>query len=115
VITTAADAVAKLSDASTHGASLLPSMDDPRTVSAAVAVAVATTTAREGYARVELTDPIQQGQDAMWRTEYPHMDSMSGNPARHHPSSKNPNTCYTTSTSRARFDLARADDATPKE
>src|SRR6185312_13813500 len=42
-----ADAVAKLSDTGTRGASLLPSMDDLRTVSTAVAIAVATTAARE--------------------------------------------------------------------
>jgi malate dehydrogenase (oxaloacetate-decarboxylating) len=74
VITAAAAAVAKLSDATTRGVSLLPSMDDLRTVSAAVAIAVATTAAAEGHARVDLRDPIQQVQDAMWRTEYPHIE-----------------------------------------
>ncbi|HEY4993256.1 MAG TPA: malic enzyme-like NAD(P)-binding protein, partial [Nakamurella sp.] len=74
MIAAAADAVARLSNASTVGASLLPPMTDLRTVSAAVAIAVATTAAEEGFARVELHDPIQQIQDAMWRPEYPRID-----------------------------------------
>ncbi len=71
MIAAAADAVAKLSDAASPGASLLPSMTDLRTVSAAVAIAVATVAAEEGHARVELHDPIQQVYEAMWRPEYP--------------------------------------------
>jgi len=74
MIAAAADAVARLSDASTVGASLLPPMTDLRSVSATVALAVATTAAEEGFARVELHDPIQQIQDAMWRPEYPRID-----------------------------------------
>ena len=71
MIAAAADAVAGLSDARTVGASLLPPMTDLRTVSAAVAIAVARTAAEEGLTRVELHDPIQQVHDAMWRPEYP--------------------------------------------
>ncbi|MGS0687210.1 NAD-dependent malic enzyme [Nakamurella sp. GG22] len=71
MIAAAADAVAGLSDARTAGASLLPPMTDLRTVSAAVAIAVARTAAEEGLARVELHDPIQQVHAAMWRPEYP--------------------------------------------
>ncbi len=71
MIAAAADAVAKLSDASTTGAALLPAMTDLRTVSAAVAIAVATTAAAEGLARAELHDPIRQVHEAMWRPEYP--------------------------------------------
>ncbi|GAA2582541.1 oxaloacetate-decarboxylating malate dehydrogenase [Dactylosporangium fulvum] len=66
----AAEAVAGLVDVSTPGASLLPHVENLRTVSATVAVAVAKQAADEGLARVELTDPVQQVQDAMWRPEY---------------------------------------------
>lgn len=71
MIAAAAAAVARLSDAGSPGASLLPAMTDLRTVSAAVAIAVATTAVEQGLARVELHDPIQQVLDAMWRPEYP--------------------------------------------
>ena len=71
MIAAAANAVARLSDATTPGAPLLPPMTDLRTVSAAVAAAVATAAADDGLARTELTNPIQQVHEAMWRPEYP--------------------------------------------
>ena len=74
MIAAAADAVARLSDATTPGAPLLPPMDDLRAVSAAVAIAVATTAADEGLAQTDLHDPIQQVHDAMWRPEYPRLE-----------------------------------------
>jgi malate dehydrogenase (oxaloacetate-decarboxylating) len=77
MIAAAADAIARLSNASAPGAALLPPMQDLRTVSAAVAVAVATTAAEEGLARVPLTNPIGQVHQAMWRPEYPHIDISS--------------------------------------
>ncbi len=77
MIAAAADAVARLSDVSTPGAALLPPMTDLRSVSAAVAIAVATTAAEEGLAQVELHDTIQQVHDAMWRPEYPQIDLQS--------------------------------------
>jgi len=49
-------------------------MDDLRTVSAAVAIAVATTAQDEGLAQAELYDPIQQIYDAMWRPDYPRIE-----------------------------------------
>ena len=49
-------------------------MDDLRTVSAAVALAVARAAADEGLAQIELHDPIQQVHDAMWRPEYPRIE-----------------------------------------
>ena len=53
-------------------------MTDLRAVSAAVAIAVATTAAAsEGLAQVELDDPIQQVHDAMWRPEYPRIELQS--------------------------------------
>ncbi|MER7274790.1 NAD-dependent malic enzyme [Dactylosporangium sp. NPDC000244] len=66
----AAEAVAGLADVSTPGASLLPHVERLREVSATVAVAVAKRAADEGLARVELTDPVQQVQSAMWQPEY---------------------------------------------
>ncbi len=74
MIVAAADAVASLSNVTTKGTSLLPRMDDLRAVSAAVAVAVATTAVAEGYARVKLDDPIQQVHEAMWRPAYPRIE-----------------------------------------
>jgi malate dehydrogenase (oxaloacetate-decarboxylating) len=74
MIAAAADAVARLSDPTKPGASLLPPMTDLRAVSAAVAIAVATTAVEEGLAQVDLHDPIQQVHDAMWRPEYPRIE-----------------------------------------
>ena len=78
MIAAAADAVARMSDANTRGAALLPPMDDLRTVSAAVAIAVATAAVEEGLARTDLHDPIQQVHDAMWRPEYPRIVTPAG-------------------------------------
>jgi malate dehydrogenase (oxaloacetate-decarboxylating) len=74
MITAAADAVARMSDATRTGSSLLPPMDDLRTVSASVAVAVAKAAVDEGLAQTELHDPIQQIHDAMWRPVYPRIE-----------------------------------------
>jgi malate dehydrogenase (oxaloacetate-decarboxylating) len=78
MIAAAADAVARMSDATSTGAALLPSMDDLRTVSAAVAIAVAKAASDEGLARMELHDPIQQIHDAMWRPVYPNIELQPG-------------------------------------
>jgi malate dehydrogenase (oxaloacetate-decarboxylating) len=67
----AAQAVADLVDAKQLGASLLPHVENLRIVSATVAVEVAKKAAAEGLARVQLTDVIQQVQDAMWQPIYP--------------------------------------------
>jgi malate dehydrogenase (oxaloacetate-decarboxylating) len=69
----AARAVAGLVDAKQPGASLLPHVENLRAVSATVAVEVAKTAAREGLARAQLTDVVQQVQDAMWQPEYPQL------------------------------------------
>jgi malate dehydrogenase (oxaloacetate-decarboxylating) len=74
MIAAAADAVAAMSNATTRGAPLLPPMNDLRTVSAAVAIAVAKAAVDEGLAQVPITNPIQQVQDAMWRPEYPKVE-----------------------------------------
>jgi malate dehydrogenase (oxaloacetate-decarboxylating) len=66
----AAEAVAGLVDVSAPGASLLPQVENLRSVSAAVAVAVARRAAEEGLARTPLTDPVRQVEEAMWQPEY---------------------------------------------
>jgi malate dehydrogenase (oxaloacetate-decarboxylating) len=77
-IAAAADAVARFSDANTLGAALLPPMTDLRTVSAGVAIAVASAAVAEGLAQLPLHDPVQQVHEAMWRPEYPRIDLGRG-------------------------------------
>jgi malate dehydrogenase (oxaloacetate-decarboxylating) len=74
MIVAAADAVARLSDATRLGSPLLPPVRDLRPVSAAVAIAVAKAAEQEGLARVPLDNPIQQVHQAMWRPEYPRLE-----------------------------------------
>jgi len=74
MIAAAADAVASMSDATTPGAPLLPPMDDLRTVSAAVGIAVAKAAADEGLAQADTHDLIQRIHDAMWRPVYPRIE-----------------------------------------
>ena len=76
MLTAAAAAVAELSDAGTTGSALLPPVDDLRSVSAAVGIAVAQAAAEEGLAQVELHDPVQQVHAAMWRPEYPRIEAI---------------------------------------
>ncbi|MCL6507288.1 MAG: NAD-dependent malic enzyme, partial [Bryobacteraceae bacterium] len=66
----AASAVSSLVTVRQAGASLLPSVDNLRNVSATVAVAVAEAADAEGLARVKLNDVVQQVHDAMWQPEY---------------------------------------------
>ena len=66
----AASAVSSLVTVRQPGASLLPHIDDLRSVSATVAVAVAEAADAEGLSRVKLGDIVQQVQDAMWQPEY---------------------------------------------
>ena len=76
LIAAAADAVARLSDATAPGAPLLPPVEDLRTVSAAVGIAVAIAAQDEGLAQVAVDDPVQQVYQAMWRPEYPSFDPI---------------------------------------
>jgi malate dehydrogenase (oxaloacetate-decarboxylating) len=66
----AASAVSSLVTVRHPGASLLPHIDDLRSVSATVAAAVAEAADAEGLARVKCGDIVQQVQDAMWQPEY---------------------------------------------
>jgi malate dehydrogenase (oxaloacetate-decarboxylating) len=69
----AATAVAGMVDVQQRGAPLLPLVENLRAVSATVAVEVAKTAAAEGLARAQLTDVVQQVQDAMWQPGYPQL------------------------------------------
>jgi malate dehydrogenase (oxaloacetate-decarboxylating) len=60
-----------LSDATAAGEPLLPPVEDLRTVSTAVAVAVAVAATEEGLAQVPVDDPVLQVRQAMWWPEYP--------------------------------------------
>jgi malate dehydrogenase (oxaloacetate-decarboxylating) len=66
----AANAVSSLVAVRQPGASLLPHVDDLRSVSATVAVAVAEAAVAEGLAGIRFFDIVQQVQDAMWQPEY---------------------------------------------
>jgi malate dehydrogenase (oxaloacetate-decarboxylating) len=66
----AANAVSSLVAVRQPGASLLPQVDDLRSVSATVAMAVAEAAVLEGLAGVKFDDIVQQVQDAMWQPEY---------------------------------------------
>ncbi|HXM40845.1 MAG TPA: NAD-dependent malic enzyme [Bryobacteraceae bacterium] len=70
MLVAAASAVSSLVTVRQPGASLLPHVDDLRSVSATVAVAVAETAVAEGLARVKFDDIVQEVQDAMWQPEY---------------------------------------------
>jgi malate dehydrogenase (oxaloacetate-decarboxylating) len=74
MLAAAADAVAHLSDATTPGAPLLPSVENLRMVSAAVAIAVARAAENEGLAEVSMNDPVRQVHQLMWRPELPRIE-----------------------------------------
>lgn len=66
----AAGAVSSMVTVRQPGASLLPHIDDLRSVSATVAVAVAEAAVVEGLAQAKFTDIVQEVQQAMWQPEY---------------------------------------------
>jgi len=66
----AANAVSSLVTVRQSGASLLPHVDDLRSVSVTVATAVAEAAVDEGLAGTTFVDIVQQVQDAMWQPEY---------------------------------------------
>ena len=75
MLAAAAGAVSSLVAVRQPGASLLPHVDDLRSVSATVAVAVAEAAMAEGLAGIKLDDIVQQVQDAMWQPEYRHIQA----------------------------------------
>ncbi|MDM5337124.1 NAD-dependent malic enzyme [Fictibacillus enclensis] len=70
MLAAAANAVAGMSDSSTPGASLLPSIDQLHEVSKAVAIEVAKTAIAEGIASANISDIEQAVSEAMWKPEY---------------------------------------------
>jgi malate dehydrogenase (oxaloacetate-decarboxylating) len=65
----AAEAIAGLVDVNRPGAGLLPDVENLRTSSATVAVAVARQAAADGVAK-PLDDPVEAVQEAMWQASY---------------------------------------------
>ncbi|MGN9864187.1 NAD-dependent malic enzyme [Bacillus swezeyi] len=65
-----AEAIANMVDIGRPGASLLPQVEELRTVSATVAAAVIKAAVQDGVAEAELEDVIQAVQDAMWYPVY---------------------------------------------
>lgn len=74
MINAAARAVAREVRGDERGASLLPSMQQLRSVSAKVGKAVAEMAVEEGVAQVELTCPVQAVYDHMWQPAYPEIE-----------------------------------------
>ena len=66
MLAAAAKRVSSLVTVRLPGASLLPHIDDIRSVSVTVAAAVAEAAVAEGLAAVEIVDIVQQVNDAMW-------------------------------------------------
>ena len=54
---------------------MLPPVSQLRPVSAAVAIAVVRAAMAEGLAQVPVPNPIQQVHQAMWRPEYPRLET----------------------------------------
>ncbi len=73
MLAAAANALSSLVAVRQPGASLLPHIDDLRSVTATVAVAVAEAAVLEGLAEAELDDIVQQVEDAMWQPAYRHI------------------------------------------
>jgi malate dehydrogenase (oxaloacetate-decarboxylating) len=65
-----ANALSSLVAVRLAGASLLPHIEDLRSVTVTVAVAVAEAAVQESLAQVKLADIVQQVEDAMWQPEY---------------------------------------------
>jgi malic enzyme len=73
----AADTIAALAHPTGTGAALLPPVTDLRTVSAAVAIAVASAADEHGLAEQPQTDPVRQTNQAMWRAPTIHHSNRS--------------------------------------
>jgi malate dehydrogenase (oxaloacetate-decarboxylating) len=76
MLAAAAAAVADRSDASTPGAAILPPVTSLRSVSAAVARAVALAAVAEGLARLPVDNPDAQVAAAMWTPAYPRIEAV---------------------------------------
>ena len=79
MITTEAEAVAGMVDTTKPGAGLLPDVKNLRVSSASIAVAVAEAADEEGVvAQTEITDAVQQVQDAVWQPVYAPVEAKGG-------------------------------------
>ena len=76
MLAAAARAVADLADVAAPGAPVLPPITSLRSVSTAVATAVARAAHAEGLAGVPLDDPDEQVRRAMWVPAYPTIDPI---------------------------------------
>lgn len=72
----AAYAVARMSDTSTPGASLLPPIEKLHEVSKYVAIEVANAAIHEGIARADIQDVEAAVENAMWKPEYKKINSV---------------------------------------
>jgi malate dehydrogenase (oxaloacetate-decarboxylating) len=72
----AASAVSSLVTVRQPGASLLPHIDDLRSVAVTVAAAVAEAAEAGGWAGTEFTDIVQQVRDAMWEPAYRSIEAI---------------------------------------
>lgn len=72
----AASAVARMSDTSKPGASLLPSIEKLHEVSKYVAIEVARAAIHEGIARIDIQDVEKAIEDSMWKPEYKEIKSV---------------------------------------
>ena len=70
MLVAAANALSSLVAVRLAGATLLPHIENLRSVTVTVAVAVAEAAVHEGLAGVRLADIVQQVEDAMWQPEY---------------------------------------------
>ncbi len=70
MLAAAANAVSNVVTMRQPGASLLPHIDDLRSVSATVAIAASEGAEAEGLAQVKFDDIVQQARDAVWQPEY---------------------------------------------
>jgi malate dehydrogenase (oxaloacetate-decarboxylating) len=76
MLTAAARVLAGLPDVSAPGAAVLPPVTSLRSVSAAVAAAVAEAAQAEGLAGRPLDDPVEQVRRAMWAPAYPRVEPV---------------------------------------
>jgi len=74
MLAAAASALADLSDATKPDASLLPPVTSLRSISIAVAAAVARAAQAEGLADAPIDNPFQQARDALWTPAYPKIE-----------------------------------------
>ena len=76
MLAAAADSLARLSDATTPGAAVLPPVTSLRAVSAAVAEAVARAAVAEGLSGVPLDGLPERVREAMWEPAYPKAEAI---------------------------------------